>query len=220
MASALRVAGSYVYIPSSTLPTAKTITGITKASPGVFTSTAHGLSNGDVVYIDGVVGMTEVNGIWGVVSSVATNTFQLTLSTGVLNTSSYTTYSSGGTAQGYTMALACETKNVNFSAGSVDQVESTGMCDSTKTYEPGLGDVGSFTISANKLPQGATQISLRTFKTAGTKFPIKVIFPNPSVNGGCVLPCFVQQDSFQGQSGGIWTTDFVFKQAAQEIYYV
>ena len=39
-----------------------TITGVTQADPGVVTtSTSHGYSNGDHVYITGVVGMTELN---------------------------------------------------------------------------------------------------------------------------------------------------------------
>jgi len=42
--------------------TAKTITAITKANPAVVTSNSHGYSNGDHVWISGVVGMTRVNG--------------------------------------------------------------------------------------------------------------------------------------------------------------
>ena len=40
------------------------ITGITKANPAVVSSAAHGLSNGDVVKLSGIVGMTvsEVRG--------------------------------------------------------------------------------------------------------------------------------------------------------------
>ena len=77
----------------------KTITGITKANPGVVTSTAHGYSNGDTVVISGVVGMTEVNGKRFKVANVAANTFELQTIDGTnVNTSSYTTYSSGGVA--------------------------------------------------------------------------------------------------------------------------
>ena len=47
---------------SQILETAKNITGITQANPAVVTSSSHGYSNGDEVYITGVVGMTEVNG--------------------------------------------------------------------------------------------------------------------------------------------------------------
>ena len=70
------------------------ITNISQASTGVVTATAHGFSNGDKVLITGVVGMTEVNNRLFTVANVTTNTFQLS---GV-NTTSYTAYSSGGTA--------------------------------------------------------------------------------------------------------------------------
>jgi len=77
----------------------KTITAITKANPGVVTSTAHGFSNGDTVVITGVVGMTQVNGKRFKVASVTANTFALQDIDGVnVNTTSYTTYTSGGIA--------------------------------------------------------------------------------------------------------------------------
>ena len=71
----------------------KNITGITKANPAVVTSNSHGFSNGDRVFISGVVGMTQVNNLEFTVAGATTNTFQLS---GV-NSSAYTTYSSGGT---------------------------------------------------------------------------------------------------------------------------
>jgi len=73
--------------------TGTAITGITKANPGVVTSNAHGLTNGDRVLITGVLGMVEVNNREFTVAGATANTFQLS---GV-NTSSYTTYASGGT---------------------------------------------------------------------------------------------------------------------------
>jgi hypothetical protein len=77
----------------------KTITGITQANPGVVTSAAHGYSNGDTVVITGVVGMTQVNNKRFKVASVATNTFQLQdIDGNNVNTTSYTTYTSGGIA--------------------------------------------------------------------------------------------------------------------------
>ena len=220
MATAMRFAGSELYIPSSTLPSTKTITGISKASPGVFTSVAHGYNNGDVVYIDGVVGMTEVNGIWGVVTAKATDTFQLTVGLSVLSTASYTTYGSGGTAQGYTMSRMCEAKSINSQGGSVEQIDTTGMCDTAKTYEAGLADTGSFSVSGNKLSQGAVQISLRTFQTNGTKFPVKIVFPTSATNGGVMVPVFVQSANWQGAVGQAWAADFSFKKCAEETYFL
>ena len=72
----------------------KAITAITKANPAVVTSNGHGFSNGDRVFIKSVAGMTELNNREFTVASTATNTFALS---GV-NSTGFTTYSSGGTA--------------------------------------------------------------------------------------------------------------------------
>jgi len=71
------------------------ITGATQANPVVITAGSHGYSNGDQVFIDGVVGMTELNGRWFTVANKTGNTFELT---GV-NGSTYTAYSSGGSSE-------------------------------------------------------------------------------------------------------------------------
>lgn len=88
------------------LEAARNITGITQANPGVVTSNAHGFSNGDWVYIASVVGMTQVNGNYYIVAGATANTFQLTdLNGNNVNTTSFTAYSSGGTASRvYTLA--------------------------------------------------------------------------------------------------------------------
>lgn len=72
----------------------KVITGATQANPCVITSTGHGLSTGDVVTINSIVGMTELNGGRYTVTYVGANSFSLddTDSTG------FTAYSSGGIA--------------------------------------------------------------------------------------------------------------------------
>ncbi len=71
-----------------------TITAITNANPGVVTATDHGLSNGDKITIQGVDGMTEVNGVEYTVANKTTDTFELsgvnTTSYGVFILSSYT----------------------------------------------------------------------------------------------------------------------------------
>ncbi|MGQ3039253.1 MAG: ubiquitin-activating E1 FCCH domain-containing protein [Brevundimonas sp.] len=55
----------------------KTITAATKARPVVITSSSHGFSNGDVVWITGVSGMTQLNNKAYVVTNKTTNTFEL-----------------------------------------------------------------------------------------------------------------------------------------------
>jgi hypothetical protein len=92
----------------------KTITAITKANPGVVTSATHGFANGDTVVISGVVGMTQVNGKRFKVANVATNTFELQdIDGNNVNTSSYTTYVSGGIANRvYTLTTTYETADL------------------------------------------------------------------------------------------------------------
>mgnify|MGYP003134767244 FL=1 len=70
------------------------ITGITKANPAVVTVASHGYTNGTDVWINSVGGMTEVNGRRYTIANATTNTFELS---GVDSTN-YTTYTSGGTA--------------------------------------------------------------------------------------------------------------------------
>jgi len=70
----------------------KTITAITKANPAVVTSSSHGYSNGDHVWINSVGGMVEVNSRRFTVANQTTNTFELS----GINSSAYTTYTSGG----------------------------------------------------------------------------------------------------------------------------
>ena len=73
---------------------ANNITAITAANPAVVTSAGHTLTNGDKIKIVSVGGMTELNNREFTVANTAANTFELS----GLNSSSYTAYTSGGTA--------------------------------------------------------------------------------------------------------------------------
>lgn len=73
------------------------ITGISQASPGVVT-VANTLSNGDVVTIYNIGGMTELNGRNAVVTGVNSSQFSLYDMDGTaIDTSGMTAYTSGGT---------------------------------------------------------------------------------------------------------------------------
>ncbi len=69
------------------------VTAVTKANPGSVTSADHGFSTGDEVHFHAVGGMTELNANGFTVTVVDANTYTI----GV-NTSSFTTYTSGGKA--------------------------------------------------------------------------------------------------------------------------
>lgn len=72
----------------------KNITAISQASSGVVTSAAHGFTNGLVVYLAAIGGMTQLNGTVATVASATTNTFVLS----GIDTTGFDTYTSGGTA--------------------------------------------------------------------------------------------------------------------------
>lgn len=79
--------------------TGTTITAATNANPLVITDAAHGYNNGDWVFISGMHGMTQLNGLTWIVTSKTTNTYQLTDLFGVtVNSTAFGTYTSGGTA--------------------------------------------------------------------------------------------------------------------------
>ena len=70
------------------------ITNATQANPCVLTTSApHGITVGSKIYIRGISGMTELNGVTTTVSAVPSTT---TLQLDNINSTTYTAYSSGG----------------------------------------------------------------------------------------------------------------------------
>ncbi|MCA3247399.1 MAG: hypothetical protein ING29_13080 [Azospirillum sp.] len=91
----MRVVKNGAYV----LESAKTITAITQANPGVVTSNAHGYANGEEIYVAGVGGMTALNGRNFIVRNATTNTFTLETRAGAaVNTTALAAFTSGGTA--------------------------------------------------------------------------------------------------------------------------
>lgn len=74
------------------------ITGITNSNPGVITVSAHGYSVGQEFFVNGVEGMTGINGKSFIVSGATTNTITLKDEFGnAASTIDFGTYTSGGT---------------------------------------------------------------------------------------------------------------------------
>jgi hypothetical protein len=109
-------------------PTGKTITGITKAGAASVTSAAHGLLAGQYVFFHSVLGMTQINGLYGVVQTVATNTFTVNI-----NTTSFGTYTSGG-------VVAPQGTVGYFAAGKIQMTsgEAAGLSMEIKESAPSL----------------------------------------------------------------------------------
>jgi len=93
-------AAKQAYLSVSTAEAAAdTITGISAANPGVVTAASHGIADGAIVRITGVLGMLQVNNRALVVDNPAANTFELKGE----DTSVHTPYASGGQAFAQTM---------------------------------------------------------------------------------------------------------------------
>jgi len=123
----------------SAIATAKTITGITKASPGVVTSTAHGFSNGNILYLV-IDGMSQLNGRVVRVAGVTTDTFQLE----GIDTTNFDTFSSG-TCAVVTLGTSITTAtNITASGGEFDFVDTTTIHQSVRTQIPGVAAAANY----------------------------------------------------------------------------
>jgi uncharacterized protein (TIGR02217 family) len=71
--------------------------GITQTNPVRVNADAHGFTNGQVIYLNGAGGMTEVNGIAFTITNVTTNYFELS----GINGTSYTAYTGSASAYKY-----------------------------------------------------------------------------------------------------------------------
>ena len=130
---------------------AKTVTAITKANPARVTATAHGLADGAVVLFAAVVGMTEINGKYGMVKVVDANTFDAY----GIDSTAYSTYTSGGTATPSQVAVANVT-SYNGPDGQAGDIDVTNFASPAKEYLIGLQDNGqiSFNVHTDDTDQG------------------------------------------------------------------
>lgn len=125
----------------SALGAVKTITGITKANPGVATSTAHGLTNGSYGVLD-VVGMYQVDKKIVRVANQAANTFELE----GIDTTLFDTFTSG-TFTPITFGNNITTAtSINASGGDFDFIDTTTIHGNAKSQIPGLPNSATFTF--------------------------------------------------------------------------
>lgn len=138
------------------LAAAKTITAITKASPAVASSTAHGFSDGDIVLIK-ATGMTEVNHMVVRVDNSVTNAFDLE---GVDSTLFGTFVS--GTAEKLTFGASAATfTDVNSSGGEAKPVDITTIHDDTDKEQPGSKTALSYSFGSLWDPADPALVELK-----------------------------------------------------------
>lgn len=109
---------SGLYLDMST-GTQRTITGITKANPGVVTtSAAHGYQTGDRILFTGVAGMIEVNNLAYTITVVSPTTFSIVDTSG----GGFTPYTSGGTTTPILLSRDINIANVTVADSTTNGV--------------------------------------------------------------------------------------------------
>lgn len=142
----------------SALAAAKTITAISKATEAVITAT-HDFQVGDLIVIDEVAGMFEINKRVVRVKSINT-TVDFTCEG--LDSTNWTTYVSGGTAQKVSTLLAFDNvTSFNFPEPQPNRIDVTPISSSQKIEVFGLDDAPVATMNMNSDPLGATIVELR-----------------------------------------------------------
>lgn len=155
---------------STAVTAAKTITAITKASPAVLTSSAHGLAVGTVGVLSGIVGMIELNEVAAVITAQDTSTFTL----GGIDSTGFTTYVSGGTFTPHTMTQVENVLDFVQSAEEADVFPSTNLMSVKKEKVLGLSGEGSVTVPLHIDPSGPGQERIRKLRGVDTAVPVTV----------------------------------------------
>lgn len=176
----------------SALAATKTITAISKANPGVASSTSHGYSNGDFVLLS-VQGMYQVNNKVVRVAGVASDTFQLE---GV-DTTNFDTFSSG-TAAKITFGNSITTAtSMNASGGTFPFIDVTTIHGNQKAQIPGLPDAMTFTFDNLWDPADAGQIAMKVASDSQAQRAFKF-----TIGTGGPLVLFSGYVGFSGSPGG------------------
>lgn len=174
------------------------ITAITQADPPVVTSAGHGLVDGDVVKITGVLGMTELNDEVFIVQNKTNDTFELADVTGA----GYGAYTSGGEIQKATFSNFCELTGYNRQGGTSPEIPATSACSRAQEFEIGLPDYGTTQIDYNFAPRTAVQLAVQEFYDSGEKVATKVTLPK---SGGTMVQLgYIQQTNENAAVGGLW----------------
>lgn len=181
----------------SAIAAAKTITAITKAAPGVVSSTAHGYANGDIVLLE-VQGMLELHGRLFKVVNQAADSFQLAGpdgSTG-LDTSAFTTFTSG-TAKKVTLGTTLTgCMDFNAAGGDIKTIDATTVHD-TQDVEVVVGATAqSYEMTVQWDPASAAQQAMKAAFIARANKAFKIRWPD----GAYIL--FYGTVGYTGAPGG------------------
>ena len=177
----------------SAIASAVAISAVTKADPGVATSTAHGYADGDILYLGDMIGMYQLDQKAVRVDNKADNTFELE---GV-DTTAFDTYVTGNSYKVTLGNSITSATTINASGGEFDFVDTTTIHANTKSQIPGLPSPISFQMD---LIWDASDTAHAAMKTASDTQSRRV-FKFQFGAGGKIL-LFAGYVGFSGLPGG------------------
>ncbi len=143
----------------------KAATAITKANPGVVTSATHGFTNGDVIFMDEVVGMEELDQQIARVAAVSGSDFTLE----GINTTNFGTFVSGNAIKVGTWATLAKARSIEQGSASANRLDATVLLDTQKQYVFGLSDLPEITIDGlSDIGSAAAQAIINAAKSNAT----------------------------------------------------
>lgn len=119
---------------SKTETTAKTVTAVSLANPGVASSTAHGLLDGSVGYFNAVSGMSQLEGQAARVDTVLTDSFAIQ----GINTTAYPAYTAGTFVPVTAWSTLSRAASYQIGGGDADKIDTTVLLDVIKQEANGL----------------------------------------------------------------------------------
>lgn len=125
----------------SAIDEAVTITGISKATTAVVTSTGHGLANGDIVVLS-AQGMTDVDGQIAKVANVTANTFELT----DIDSTEFGDFASGSFAKVDTWITLGTARSLTAGSTTPAKIDATTLLDSEKQYLFGQSEAPEISV--------------------------------------------------------------------------
>jgi hypothetical protein len=165
-----------------TASAAKTITAATQANPGVFTATAHGFVNGQVVALAGIVGMTQANGRAGVAIVLSANTFSIA----GLDTTAFTPYTSGGTATPSQIQIN-NVRTLSGLDGQRNEIDITNLSSTAEEVMLGIARFGGFQMEVDLDDTDQGQMVLHSAQVAAYASPYVMTLPNGKVRNFTAL---------------------------------
>jgi hypothetical protein len=159
----------------SALAAALTISGITKASPGVVTYVGADPANGDYVKLT-VLGMFQLDGVVARVANVNTtaNTFELE----GFDTTLYDSFTSGSFEVITFGTSLTSATTINASGGDFDFIDTTTIHDNVKKQIPGLPSPGTFTMDLFWDPSDAGFVALKAASDNQAQRAVRLTFAN------------------------------------------